>query len=448
MRHVVKYAGMAVLAAMVFVAVLWSISRLQDPSDEQRVALELLRQPPTSQGGNAFPALWLLGYQVPVAQLQDVTYADMARLAAMSPDKIRTAAARIPAAGRFADLAPTPADMALFCDSSEASCLDKVRRDPAAYAGLIERNKVLLDRVVALSQYDHYRSGLQRMAAPLPDFNLARLQVTRVAQRFVDGQVDRALADACRGVATWRRLGANSDSLLIRMVGDAYATDGYASLFAEMLAELPATHPLPASCSQAFAEPEPDEVSVCRQMRGEFASVANGYRSQWQAGRSEPGVAERLKRSIFMDTEMTIAMQAPALAQSCAPDAYAALAAGKTVDPYRPRLSPWRLECVANAIGCVLNGISVPSYADYQQRARDHAARLTLMATLLSLRADSGNAPLADRLQARWARTRSADHVVRVVDDGQAVAVAQPGYGPPRDWWQVPLPASALSPGK
>src|SRR3546814_12001655 len=58
------------------------------------------------------------------------------------------------------------------------------------------------------------------------------------------------------------------------MLGIGLATDGYGRLLAQMLAELPAGHPLPVACEAALAPVSVGELSICEAMRGEYASSA------------------------------------------------------------------------------------------------------------------------------------------------------------------------------
>src|SRR3546814_8917095 len=58
------------------------------------------------------------------------------------------------------------------------------------------------------------------------------------------------------------------------MLGIGLATDGYGRLLAQMLAELPAAHPLPVACEAALAPVSVDELSICETMRGEYSSSA------------------------------------------------------------------------------------------------------------------------------------------------------------------------------
>src|SRR5690606_18032714 len=153
------------------------------------------------------------------------------------------------------------ADRALFC-SLRGDCLQQMRADPDGYTALVARHGVLLDRIDALSGYDFYRSQAPLdPRAPIPMFSLAHLGITHAAQSYASGDVDAGLAHACTGVQTWRTLGTDADSLIVKMLGIGLATDGYGRLLAQMLAELPAGHPLPVACEAALVPVSMDELS-------------------------------------------------------------------------------------------------------------------------------------------------------------------------------------------
>src|SRR3546814_10672414 len=83
-----------------------------------------------------------------------------------------------------------------------------------------------------------------------------------ISQAYASGKVDEGLAGACAGVRTWRTLGTDADSLIVKMLGIGLATDGYGRLLAQMLAELPAGHPLPVACEAALAPVSVGELSI------------------------------------------------------------------------------------------------------------------------------------------------------------------------------------------
>src|SRR5690554_6751975 len=68
MRRWLRWIVIVLLAAIALLAVLWSASRLLSPTAEQRRAVEVFEQLPAPRGSNAFPALWLLQWDVPEAE--------------------------------------------------------------------------------------------------------------------------------------------------------------------------------------------------------------------------------------------------------------------------------------------------------------------------------------------------------------------------------------------
>lgn len=67
-----------VLIGMVVVlSALWLASRALPPTDTEREALTLLSSPPTFEGSNAFPTLWLMLYDVPAEEQAAVMAADI-----------------------------------------------------------------------------------------------------------------------------------------------------------------------------------------------------------------------------------------------------------------------------------------------------------------------------------------------------------------------------------
>src|SRR3546814_21058390 len=99
--------------------------------------------------------------------------------------------------------------------------------------------------------------------------SLAHLRVTRAAQAYASDKVDEGLAGARAGVRTWRTLGTDADSLLVKMLGIGLATDGYGRLPAQILAELPAGHALPDASEAALAPGSVEEISICLKMGGQ-----------------------------------------------------------------------------------------------------------------------------------------------------------------------------------
>lgn len=272
--------GIVLLALFVLLAALWSASRLLGPTAEQRRAVATFEAQPAPSGSNAFPALWLLQWDVPEPEQAAVVAEDAERLRALPPwgDPARTEAMRDlagVAAGRYEDLAAGLADAPASCGPREGGCLERVRAERDAHAARLQRSSRLVDRVQAVFDHDHYRSLLPAAVdVPAPPLQLMSLGQTRHALHFVDGETDAALAGTCRRLGGWRRIAGNADSLLMAMYAVA-GIQGGGALLADMLAELPPGHALPPACAAALSPPRPDEMSLCTAMRGE-----------WEFGRS------------------------------------------------------------------------------------------------------------------------------------------------------------------
>lgn len=453
MWRVIRWGALAVVALVVIAGLLWTASRLSGPTEEQREAVARLQSPP-APGRDAFAALWLLEYDVPAEAMDAIAADDLRRHAAIlhRPPNARTGEYDPPpmfvtsAAGRYPSLAPSASDSDLMCKLREAGCLAKVSRDPVTYGALVARNRALIDRVDALSRYDLVRIPTAgRVGAPMvPLTNTSRPLVAR-ALEFASGDRTAALADTCRDIATWRRIGSRSDSLVVRLVGAANTTDGSGRLLADMLAALPRGEPLPAGCDAALAPMWPEEASICRAMGGEFQTTVQTIDALSLRDPQPESVtlAERANAWLLLDPARSKGQIAERLAQSCSPQGRARIAAD--LPPLRPSAAQaralLRFECAANAIGCILSDIAAPAYAEYGARAQDQAARIQLLGTLAWLRAqpDDGRT-LAQKLASRPASLVSPTRPVEVTADGSAIGIRQfyTGHGAT---WQVPLPA-------
>lgn len=440
MRRFVVVAMQMLAGVLILGAVLWTWSRLQPLTPVQREAMALLQPSPEPDGRNAFAALWLLGRDVPQTRLQQVAEADMQRIRAelARPPRVLPAGTDEGAAAPYRDLRPNDADRALFCSPSD-DCLRQVRADPDGYAALVARHRVLLDRIAALSGYDFHRSQAPLdPRAPILMFSLAQMGTTSAAQAYASGEIDKGLAGACAGVRTWRTLGTGADSLVVKMLGIGLATDGYGRLLAQMLAELPAGHPLPSACQAALAPVSVDELSICEAMRGEYASSAAAIDTI-----DNPRLAGNLQavwNRLLYDPEKSRALIAVDFAPACSRATRAMLAADETwgwsQEP-RPRR---RVECIANLAGCILADIAAPAYVGYGKRAQDAGARLDLLRGVALLHGVDGDASTREaRLRRFWADTRSRNRELRFTGGGRAVEVRQ--FDASRGgWWKLPLP--------
>lgn len=67
-----KWAARTLIAFMLLTLAAWSLSRWLGPTDAQEAALAMMREPLPPVQRNAFPALWLMPYDVPAAKREEV----------------------------------------------------------------------------------------------------------------------------------------------------------------------------------------------------------------------------------------------------------------------------------------------------------------------------------------------------------------------------------------
>ncbi|MCD9098457.1 hypothetical protein LU699_02200 [Luteimonas fraxinea] len=425
-----KRLGLGLLVVVLVLAALWTWSRLNGPTPEQRAALAVLEAPNAFEGRNAFDAVWLLRYDVPEAEIASVADADMAALS--SAPALRSLEPQSIANMRYADLQPDRSTPLTHCQIAGEPCLALVRSDTDGYAALVEANRKLIARVEALAQYDHLASRLPvRVDGPIPPFSLLAWPLTAHAVAFTQGDRLAAVDATCRALSTTRRLGANSDLLISRVHFTRLVTEGYGRLLADMLVELPADIALPDSCAAAVSAPTEIEASVCPALRGEFAL---GQRVAQQMASDEVG------EWLVFDQHGYAAMAADRVGQGCTDAAAEALRLDRRFvsEDARPFFS--RFECIANSAGCILSDIAGPAYDGYVRAGQDHYARLQLVGTLAWLRAQPAEGALSERLARRPDGLRSAARDITVSADGRALQIAQYDTRQQENW-SLPLPA-------
>lgn len=435
------------LGLMLLLMALWATSRALGPTDAQEAALARMREPMPPLERNAFPALWLMPYDMPAAERDRVFAEDVKRLEAMrfassadahtktgAADQISVASRRFPSQD------PPAEDQALFCRGHER-CLAKVAADPAVYAALVERHARLLDRVESLSRYDGLRHSFGlRFDMPFPPYQQGNLPRTRHALLFVQGRREEAFEGVCRSIATWRRIGANSDNLISRMIGSAYGGETYPALFLEMLVETPRDLALPAACTEAFAPLADAELSLCQAMRGEFAYQDSAIELLGTAALERDQSFPDALVPLVYNKEMTLADGAEALGHFCLPEIQRDMRDDLLMP--RPQTWPgvWRLQCVSNAMGCMLGEIALPAFDDYSARILDANAHLRLIALLLRMRADTGDARATlVRLRAMQDEVGSSVRELSLGADGRTVRMRNYGTGR-GEFRETPLP--------
>jgi len=445
-RRSLKWAVRALLAFMLLTVAAWSLSRWLGPTDAQEAALKTIRQLPPLEGKNAFGVLWLLPYDIPQTEQERVLAEDLRRFASASSD----AAGQTNPAGIFSSSAEmrypkqslSPQDTDAWCGGN-GGCLQKVRADRKRYAALISSHAAVIARAEGLSAYDgirHPRTA-DLLEFVLPPYQFAKLPATQYAVDFVDGRRYEAFEGTCTAIATWRRLGADSDILITRLIGTAYSADVYGRLFADMLAETPRDFLLPSSCSQAFAATTAEESSMCLAMQGEFLFLESATR-QIETGESEhmPKFWKVLM-PLFYSAEMTEAQRAKTLTLYCGKSMTHAMRADQPAPASPVDDSLLRFQCVGNPVGCVLSGIANPAFDPYPKRVQDANAKLRLIALLLRLRADTSDTrPIDVRLRTSAADVGAPERGIGIGPDGRTLRLKNYGRGW-GDYWDIPLPA-------
>lgn len=348
---------------------------------------------------NAFDDLWLLPFDVPGNEKARIATADVERINAQLRS-VEATDATAQAASAMRSLAsehypPSPipsSDAPPLCDLHGEDCLTRVRAAADAYTALLTQEAALLSRHNALTRHDHFHSRFSAHPRS-PSLPLTRmsLPLTDAALKFVQGRTEGALQSVCEHTQAWRRIGANSDSMVVSMLATALV-NGNASLYAQMRVELPADHSEPAACATAFSAPSAEELSLCTAMTGEYALHKHTTESQLaQRESAKPGTLE----SATFDPARTLDLTARQLGRQCSDEVLAQLR-----DDVRVQLPPVDIDltspdCVANPVGCTLADTGSEAYDSYIHRRQDMAARLRLVETVSRLRAGCSDEPVA-----------------------------------------------------
>lgn len=398
---------------------------------ENRQALALMRQAPERATGerNAFARLWLIQQDVPEAEIESVAEADWAAYRAQEasgpvPDFRAPSTETHP---------PQRIEPDQFCPRAPAPCLALVRADPERARRNLDQHRGFLQRALGLRETDHARYPLQASwYSPIPPLqHLGPVMAMDAALRFVDGDVDAALSDVCSNLSTWRRLRSRTNMLIVDMVGIAFAAN-QAVLLAEMLAELPAEHPLPASCDQALAPQGAEEFDQCDTWRGEFA-LSERFLAEPEAWT----VAQIMGREqdwrdrfapLLVNGRSTVASVARDFARLC--PAMAELA------PHEPGL----LDRVFNPGGVWLWQVGRTNFAHYGRRADDFATLLQALRTVVWLR---GKSDAVAAFQERPTILATPRHLIEIDVDAAELrwSPLEPRQDEPPQW-RLPLAAS------
>jgi hypothetical protein len=438
MRKAIRIGGVLGGIVLLWLALAWT-GWLPRPSAEQRAALALLKAPREHAIGehNAFGFFWLLQHEIDEAEYAAQIARDAAVVATWDLGRPNAPLPRDALPRRVpVDLAPQQG-----C-GRDSRCLADVRADTDAVRAGLAARQPLFERLDTLGRFDHYRSEFPpALSGPIPPLqDSGRLQLLRAALRYVDGDTDAALAGLCEHMSAWRRLKGRSDSLIFEMVGLAWVRDG-AQLFADIRAELPPTHPLPASCDTAFGTAEPFPRQSCDIYRGEFAMVERGIAQMLSGGVREPGDDTPKNHNILFNPGATVAASARRFVGLCnLIDQPIAGWPSPATPPLRCRIDEWMF----NPTGCVLNGVAVEAaYLDYVLRDRDGEGQLRALALAdwLAMQPDPQAA-----FDARPAEHRAFEQQVTFADGELSIELLH-RQGGRASHWRIPLPGSRVVDG-
>jgi hypothetical protein len=452
MKSAFKWLGLVAGVLFVAAVVIFIVARLRGPTAAQRDAVLEMQVVPEPVGRNAFAALWLLPYDVPEAEQEAVAAEDVRRYspAASMPADFRAeghAGFMSIAESRYPDLRIEDEQLPTYCRWRDEGCLAQVSAQKEAYATLLGRDARLIERVAAMSQYDHVRNEFSAgLDMPFPAYQLLSRTMTKNAHDFAIGNFNAALAGTCRDALTARMLIRSGDSLIGSMIG-VVMLQGNAYLLADMLATLPADHPLPSNCMQAFAPPEQDEFSVCSAFRGEYRFITESVSRSMQEER-EKSWLRAAQLWLAYNEEKTEAAAAANLARWCVEDAASKLRQDVAIFPDSlPTVepSPLSMQCIDNAAGCIGTKIAAPAYSDYQLRLQDSGARLRLVGALLWLREHaSGPVAMPQLLATLPEAYANSRRNLRVSEDGKSLVIDM--YETERnETWKVRLPHYLVS---
>lgn len=415
-----KWFGLLAFGLAVLLVALYTASRLMPVPREDAEALTLIEASRPMEGRNGYAALWSLRHDVPVAEAE--------RLLVLEVERFRSRP-MLPGAGaepsHAAALDAYPridpgADDDVLCSGRETRCLRHVRARMDALAPAVAIRQTLAARVAALDHHDYFRSPFPaRPDTPLPAYNPLFQTQTLHAYAFARGDREEGLRGVCRNASIARKLVASGDMLVGGVVGTALM-DTSARLFVDMLAELPADHPLPDECATAFDADGAMVTGICPTMIGEGRYLTEGFRA---LNVGEERWHRRFMTDLFLDQGKTMARGARRHAWFCGPRADALLRADAPLGKHAPLSGGWTFSCLANAIGCILDNIAAPSLAGYAERFQDAEARLRAVSAWRALRAQRNDArPLGERLGG-WLRAHPEGRRIRVGTGGGGLEI-------------------------
>ncbi len=436
-----------------WLAMAWS-GWLPRPTDVQRKSTGLLEGPPMSARGerNAFAALWLSPYDVLPSEREGMMQSDLMRY--RSQAGVRNGFQPGPEGVRPNQL-PTKEEGAVLCKASQSGCLATIRHGLDAARTVLARHAALLERLRALSAYDHVHYLFPpRYDSPIPALQYqGALMDSDAALRFVDGDKAEGMTRACAATVIWRRFALHSDQLIVQMVAVRYFM-GAATLVGEMLAEWPLDAPLPSACEEAFAPMDATAMDLCDSLRAKYVSnkavlesMTDTTSSMWNSegesrksvhfGRALVGTALKF----VLHPDGAAAMTAPTYAAMCTSDSDVHVEAIRLSHDSAIGYCGMQGE-LFNPLGCYMAHVSNPDALPYSARYGMLFVANRLLRASLDLRESAGK-PHREHDNAAVSRTEPSD----VVEDSvRRILSTKRSYVRPDEsqYLSIPMPASAL----
>ncbi|MGH8028658.1 MAG: hypothetical protein ACREO3_01860 [Arenimonas sp.] len=424
-RAVIVFVGLLAVGPL-----LWA--RHQPLPPERVAALRLLAVPtPPVAGRDASDALWLVNYDVPIA--------DRARAAAQVRAYYQATRDMLDAGHRRAaerlvyplDRYPRFPDHQKargFCKSHKP-CLAFVRRDPAGTATALRLYSRPLEAARELAQFEGFRYGLvYHPDQAWPTFGARPVLVTAFAARFASGETVAAIADTCTDLAAWRRIGSDADLRAAGALSAAWVMQDL-GLLSEMLAEQPVQASLPPECITALAATTPAELDVCPTVRFEFRSFPAQVRaSNKTMYATSKGFWKRMGMRMW-DPEFNVGIYAPKFASYCGAGLRTHVAADRpAADFSHPPARCTENDRIGHQAGCA-SGVSTvltphfERFDDWLDRRSDQAAALALMRTWLWLRTQSSDPVQWPRLLPKRPASLGLRREVRIDDGGARLSI-------------------------
>lgn len=424
-RRTLVWLGIASLAMVSLFLFNLVVHRWIGPDALHTEALALLAFPDDARAddGNAFALMWTMRHALPDSEIENVTADDVREAEARIADR-RSLKDLIPA-DRPLLSAPAEHDPGL-CPSRDRGCLAHVRANLEATRSLVANHGRWIERMVRLEGKDYFRFDLPMaieflLTHPGP---AQRIRLSELALQWSEGDRHAALTGACRNAGAWRRLRHETSLLITSMLTVAYLESSL-DLVVDMLSELADADAVPAECREALTPINTRDVSICPEMRSEFAIMQNSLKGLADA-RQRESLGDAIANAVFVpliySDELHAAWFSPSYAVACTEVAQAGGMVDRAIFALAPEISP--TSCASALANCILAHAAMPDFREYHERLLDSAARLRLAATVLWLR-DTRDDPrsVAERFAERPDTLRSGTRDSGIDADGRSIWV-------------------------